>query len=170
MPNYQISRKSVQWEPSCCIRTDMKPIVAFRNLTIAPNNSLLSLDQNNLICDNLHVVSNMERQYPYCTELHWPDRCHIMQRVYDAKSGTVYLYVRGKPVLCVVTIQRANLCYALPIAQHMNEHQPTTTRRESFCQRNVWQGNDAQEATSTARTVAFIKHDILPCSGNEKNS
>ena len=52
------------------------------------------------------------------------------------------------------------------IAQHMNEHQPA--RRESFRQRNVWQNNGAQEETSTARTVAFIKHDTLPCSGNEK--
>ena len=52
------------------MRTDMKPVVAFRNLTNAPNNSLLSLDQNNLICANLHDVSNMERQYSYYTELH----------------------------------------------------------------------------------------------------
>jgi hypothetical protein len=50
-------------------RTDMKPIVAFRNLRNAPNNSLLSLDQNNLVCANLHV-SNMQREYPYYTELH----------------------------------------------------------------------------------------------------
>ena len=73
MPNYQISRKAVQWEPSCCMRTDrrtdIKPTVAFRNLTNAPNSSLLSLDQNNLICANLHV-SNMQREYPYYTELH----------------------------------------------------------------------------------------------------
>jgi len=52
------------------MRTDMKPIVAFRNLTNKPNNSLLSLDRNNFICANLHVVSNMEREYPYYTELH----------------------------------------------------------------------------------------------------
>ena len=39
---YQISRKSVQWEPSCCIRTDRqnmaKLIVAFRNFANAPKN------------------------------------------------------------------------------------------------------------------------------------
>ena len=35
--NYQISRKFVQWEPSCCMRTDMKKvIVPFRNVTRAP--------------------------------------------------------------------------------------------------------------------------------------
>jgi hypothetical protein len=50
--------------------TDMKPIVAFHNLTNAPNNSLLSLDQNNLLCANLHVFSNMVREYPNYTELH----------------------------------------------------------------------------------------------------
>jgi hypothetical protein len=36
---YQISWKSVQWEPSCSMRTDMaKPTVAFRNFTNAPEN------------------------------------------------------------------------------------------------------------------------------------
>ena len=42
---YQISRKSVHWEPSCSIRTDrqtdmMKLTVAFRNFVNAPNNSV----------------------------------------------------------------------------------------------------------------------------------
>jgi len=39
---YQISGKSVQWEPSCCMRTDRwtdvtKLIVAFRNFASVPN-------------------------------------------------------------------------------------------------------------------------------------
>jgi len=42
---YQISWKSVQWEPSCSMRTDGRTdttdlIVAFRNFAKAPNNTL----------------------------------------------------------------------------------------------------------------------------------
>jgi len=36
IPKWQISRKSVQWEPSCSMRTDMTKIVAYRNFPKAP--------------------------------------------------------------------------------------------------------------------------------------
>ena len=42
--NYQISWKSIQWEPSCSMRTDGQTdmtIVAFRNFTTAPQNGFL---------------------------------------------------------------------------------------------------------------------------------
>ena len=44
---YQISSKSVQWEPSCSMRTDMtKLIVAFRNSANAPKNCYLVKTDN----------------------------------------------------------------------------------------------------------------------------
>jgi hypothetical protein len=47
IPKYKISWKSVQWGPSCSMRTDMtKPTVTFRNFANAPKNVMSYNHQN----------------------------------------------------------------------------------------------------------------------------
>ena len=52
MFKYELSTKSVNWKPSCCIRTDMKLIVSFRNFANAPNK-----EQIHKRCDSLIFYS-----------------------------------------------------------------------------------------------------------------
>ena len=54
MRKYQISCKSVQWEPSCSMRTEMtKLIVVFRNCANAPKND------NAMLVHSLLIVTTM---------------------------------------------------------------------------------------------------------------
>jgi hypothetical protein len=48
---YQVSSKSIQWEPSCSMRTDniTKLIVAFRDFANAPKNGFCKLSVSHVI-------------------------------------------------------------------------------------------------------------------------
>jgi len=92
---YQISQKSVLWEPSCCMHTDgrtdvMKLIVVFRNFVKAPN----ILSRVLVLCVLLTVTYRrlcaVTWRYVVWRH-HLPGTCYLLALSYPEEGGGMFL-------------------------------------------------------------------------------